>query len=150
MQRSQFFAVTGTGIAVLALAAALAVTGAGNEPTVRKLEHGSAVTFSATPKAAVSGLPASSAPSTVTTTAAPTASVKVETTEQAAVPTKRTVQPRRAGAEEPTSDPDAGDPSDEPGAPNRNTSSWTPAPVECLPGENAPDCLDDGLHNGSA
>lgn len=150
MQRSQFLAMTGTGVAVLALAAALTFANAGDDPVVRKLEHGTAVTFSVTPKAALGGLPASSTPSATTTAkASSTAKVEVTTTEQAAAP-KRTVQQRQAAADEPTSDPSSGDPSDEPGAPNRNTSSWTPAPVQCLPGENSADCLDDGLHNGSA
>jgi hypothetical protein len=87
-----------------------------------------------------------------TTKAAPTTSAKVEvkTTEQAAVTTRAKQQQRQAAeGDDPTDEP-GGDPSDEPGAPNRNTSSWTPAPVACLPGEDSADCLDDGLHNGSA
>lgn len=140
-------AVLGLAGAGLATVAALLASGQDSPAPAAPRDSGAAVQIVDT-----TGATTSSVAVTTTSKAPATTSSKVEvrTTDQQAAAPKKTVQQRQvAAADEPTTDPATSD-TPGPGAPDRNTSAYTPAPVACLPAETSADCLDDGFHNGSA
>ena len=137
-------AVLGLAGAGLATVAALLASGQDSPAPAAPRDSGAVIQVTDTPATTTSV-----AVTTTSKTPATTSSkVEVRTTEQQAAAPRKTVQQRQvAAADDPVTTTDPGTSSSD------DTAAVPPThyqPTPCSETETSPDCLDDGLHNGSS